>query len=98
MMRPTLRNAQNGVLSKKLGFLLICGTITLELHNDMNTVKELYPLSSDYDYLNDSPELMSARVMGNPTRIRIKDEWFDVLPLMQVARSKSPEDGAFHFL
>ena len=62
------------------------------------SITELYPLSSDYDYSNDSPELMSARVMGNPTRIRIKDEWFDVLPLMQVARSKSPEDGAFHFL
>lgn len=62
------------------------------------SITELYPLSSDYDYSHDLPELMSARVIGNPTRIRIKDEWFDVLPLMQVARSKSPEDGAFHFL
>ena len=37
------------------------------------SITELYPLSSDYDYSHDLPELMSARVIGNPTRIRIKD-------------------------
>lgn len=44
-------------------------------------------------------ELMEARVFGyNPTRFRIKDDWYDVIPLYRVARSPSPVDGGFHFV
>lgn len=33
-------------------------------------------------YLDETPELMLARMFGyNPTRIRIKNDWHDVLPL-----------------
>ena len=49
--------------------------------------------------LDETPELMLARMLGyNPTRIRIKNDWHDVLPLHQVARSTSSIDGGFHFL
>lgn len=60
---------------------------------------ELGTLTPEGDYLYNSPDLMSARMMGyNPTRIRIKDTWYDVMPLYAVARSVSPEDGGFHFI
>lgn len=50
-------------------------------------------------YLDTSPELMAARMLGyNPTRIRIKEEWHDVIPLHQVVRSKSKVDDGYHFL
>ena len=50
-------------------------------------------------YLDQNTELMMARALGyNPTRIRIKNDWYDVLPLYKVARSTSPVDGGFHFL
>lgn len=49
--------------------------------------------------LYDSSELTNARLLGyNPTRIRIKDKWYDVIPLYQVLRLTSPVDGRFHFL
>ena len=50
-------------------------------------------------YYNQSSELLMARMFGyNPTRIRIKNDWYDVIPLHQVARTTSPIDGGFHFL
>ena len=50
-------------------------------------------------YLYNSHEHITARMFGyNPTRIRIKDTWHDVLPLHQVARSTSSVDGGYHFL
>lgn len=49
--------------------------------------------------LEQDSELMMARILGyNPTRIRIKNSWYDVLPLYQVARAASSVDGGFHFL
>lgn len=50
------------------------------------------------DRQNESVELMQARAFGNPTRIRIKEKWYDVIPLGRVLRSPSPVDGRFHFL
>lgn len=50
-------------------------------------------------YLDESQELMTVRALGfNPTRIRIKNEWYEVIPLFNVARSQSPKDGGFHFI
>ena len=50
-------------------------------------------------YLDQDTELMMARAFGyNPTRIRIKNDWHDVIPLYKVARSTSYVDGGFHFL
>lgn len=60
---------------------------------------ELTAFDSIKGYIFNSPEHAFARLMGyNPTRILIKDKWHDVIPLYQVARSKSSIDGGYHFL
>lgn len=51
------------------------------------------------NYTAESYEHLLARLTGyNPTKISIKSDWYDVLPISVVARSKSPVDGAFHFV
>ncbi len=63
------------------------------------SIVELSAISTPEQYIYDSLEIIEARVFGyNPTKIRIKDDWYDVLPLSVVARSKSPVDGGFHFI
>ena len=54
------------------------------------------PMKIDPD---EDPDLREARLFGyNPTRFRIKDYWYDVMPLYRVARSPSPVDGGFHYV
>ena len=51
---------------------------------------ELYSIDSIY---NPDPELLEARMFGyNPTRIRIKDKWYNTIPLHILARTKSSDD------
>ncbi len=79
----------------KMDFI-ISDIVTIEQKYDLF---ELFALTPDGGFVHNSPALMSARMMGyNPTRIRIKDAWYDVMPLYEVARSVSPEDGAYHFI
>ena len=60
---------------------------------------ELSARNSSIIEQNESNELLMARMLGyNPTRIWIKDEWHDVIPLYQVAHLTSPIDGGYHFL
>ena len=60
---------------------------------------ELYAPAPVTGYLNDSSEHLMARMHGYiPTRIQIKDAWYDVIPLFMLVRSKSEVDGAFHFI
>lgn len=48
---------------------------------------------------NENKECYAVRFLGyNPTRIRIKDVWYDVIPIQEVARSVSPEDGGYHYI
>ncbi len=47
---------------------------------------------------NPDPDLIVARMFGyNPTRIYVKDKWYDVIPLYALARTKS-EDGYYRFI
>ncbi len=50
-------------------------------------------------YMELPPEKLAAKLFGfNPIRIRIKEDWYDVLSLSEVVRSPSKIDGKYHFL
>ncbi len=59
---------------------------------------ELHPLSMREYFQNASADLIAARSFGNPTRIWIKDKWYDVISIHRVVRSTSTVDGSYHFL
>lgn len=48
-------------------------------------IDELY-LNTYFDM--DSIDLVYARIIGNPTKICIKEKWFDVIPLHKLFRLK----------
>ena len=47
---------------------------------------------------NENRDFYSLWLGCESMQIRIKKEWYDVIALPKVARSKSPVDGGFHFL
>lgn len=59
---------------------------------------DLNAFDPEKGYIYNTLEHVAARMLGNPTRIQIKEDWYDVIPLYKVARSTSPVDGGFHFL
>ena len=53
---------------------------------------------ANYSDFNMSSDLAMARMLGyNPTRIFIKNEWFDAIPLHMLVRTKS-KDNYFRFI
>lgn len=63
-------------------------------------IQEKYSMQelSAYPDENDSSELAQARMLGfNPTRIFIKDRWFDAIPLHTLYRTRT-EDGYYRFI
>lgn len=50
------------------------------------------------DFISEPLELSQARMFGyNPTRVCIREEWFDVIPLHMLVRTKA-SDGYYRFL
>lgn len=59
---------------------------------------ELATYPGQGDYYNEPNELRQARLLGyNPTRVFIRNTWYDVIPLHQLARSRAA-DGKYHFI
>ncbi|MBR4470916.1 MAG: hypothetical protein IKS54_06375 [Erysipelotrichaceae bacterium] len=57
-----------------------------------------YMFLSEQEYMN-NPDLMAFKVAGiNPTKIFIRNQWFDVIPPHIVARSKGKIDGYYRFI
>ncbi len=59
------------------------------------SMHELYPLPGEIysNYIDVPTELMQARILGyNPTRIFIKDTWYNAIPLHMLVRTKSADD------
>lgn len=60
---------------------------------------ELSPQMPMMDSWNNDQELLQARWFGyNPTRIWIKDQWYNVIPLHELYYMKNEVDGYYRFI
>ena len=92
-MSTNIPSCGRGDNSKSMPFVIEFGeNLIVEQKYSMH---ELYPLPGEIysNYVDVPTELMQARILGyNPTRIFIKDTWYNAIPLHMLVRTKSADD------